>query len=57
MIPQWKLMYHRPKDEDHDNDEAQLLHWERGSFLFEHLILTRTFFECGDFKHVLSLRL
>ncbi|XP_013870726.1 uncharacterized protein LOC106522301 [Austrofundulus limnaeus] len=31
MSPQWKLMYHRPKDEDHNDDEALLLHWERGS--------------------------
>ncbi|XP_017269563.1 bucky ball [Kryptolebias marmoratus] len=31
MSPQWKLMYHRPEDEDRDDDEGPLLHWERGS--------------------------
>uniref|UniRef100_A0A8D3A5S6 Bucky ball n=1 Tax=Scophthalmus maximus TaxID=52904 RepID=A0A8D3A5S6_SCOMX len=27
---QRKVMYHRPRDEDHDDDEPPPLHWERG---------------------------
>ncbi|XP_041823437.1 bucky ball-like isoform X2 [Melanotaenia boesemani] len=29
MNSQWKLMYHRPREEDRDDDEPSLLHWER----------------------------
>ncbi|XP_030612915.1 uncharacterized protein LOC115799773 [Archocentrus centrarchus] len=30
MSTQWKVMYHRPRDDDRDDDELPL-HWERGS--------------------------
>ncbi|XP_008394640.1 uncharacterized protein LOC103456707 [Poecilia reticulata] len=32
MSPQWKVMYHRPRDDDHEGEEEVLpLSWERGS--------------------------
>ncbi|XP_035513657.1 bucky ball-like [Morone saxatilis] len=31
MSTQRKVMYHRPRDEDNDDDEPPPLHWERGS--------------------------
>ncbi|XP_018534769.2 LOW QUALITY PROTEIN: bucky ball [Lates calcarifer] len=31
MGAQRKVMYHRPRDEDNDDDEPPPLHWERGS--------------------------
>lgn len=30
---QWKFIYHRPAEEDHDDDEPPALHWERGSMV------------------------
>ncbi|XP_069562909.1 bucky ball [Brachyistius frenatus] len=31
MSTQWKVLYHRPRDEDRDDDEPPPSHWERGS--------------------------
>ncbi|XP_037612115.1 bucky ball isoform X1 [Sebastes umbrosus] len=33
MSTQRKVMYHRPRDEDKDDDEPPPLHWERGSMM------------------------
>uniref|UniRef100_UPI0037E752C1 bucky ball n=1 Tax=Semicossyphus pulcher TaxID=241346 RepID=UPI0037E752C1 len=33
MNTQRKVMYHRPRDEDNDDDEPPLLPWERGSMM------------------------
>ncbi|KAM4544058.1 bucky ball [Fundulus diaphanus] len=31
MSPQWKLMYHRPRDDQEEDDEVHPFNWERGS--------------------------
>ncbi|XP_072234556.1 bucky ball isoform X2 [Leuresthes tenuis] len=33
MSTQWKLMYHKPREENHDDDEPPAVHWERGSMV------------------------
>ena len=38
MSTQWRLMYHKPREQNHDDDEPPALHWERGSFLLDYLL-------------------